>query len=73
MNNVFPIVVSCTTRQEAEDVYGFQDAIGQVDMSQDARAMLASLVQLEEGAAVLRNVTRFYGVLIGMPAGIYLS
>jgi hypothetical protein len=59
--------------QEAEDVHNLQVAIRRLDLSQDVRSQLLALIESEEGAAVLRNVTRFYGVLLGMPAGIYLN
>jgi hypothetical protein len=69
----FPLVVICTTGREAEEVYQCQPAIERLNIALDIHQILASFLQSNEVAAVLRNTTRFYGVLAGMAPGIYLS
>jgi hypothetical protein len=67
------VVVICTTYEEAEDVFQCQPVFNELDLTQDKQTSLATIVQSDQAAAVLRNWTKFYPVLSGLPTGIYLT
>ena len=71
LSRALPIVVICTSVENAKDS---QEVIKHHNLAEDPLQVLAMMIiQSEEAAAVLRNVSKFYPVITGMPTGIYLS
>ena len=74
LSRALPIVVICTSIDNAKDIYKCQEVIKHLNLAEDPLQVLAMMIiQSEEAAAVLRNVSKFYPVITGMPTGIYLS
>jgi hypothetical protein len=70
---VLPLTVICNTQQEADDVSRVQDVLTAHEHLTDDDDLLNALLDSGEVHSVLRNHTKFYGVIVGnIPTGIYL-
>jgi hypothetical protein len=69
----FPLIIICTTVEEAEDAFRCQYLIDELDLTREKKFTLAAIAESDEGMSILKNTYKFYGVLAGVPPGIYFD
>jgi hypothetical protein len=72
--HALPLTVVCKTREQANAVNSIQDVVWAHEHLTNSDDFINALLQTDEVNGVLRNHSKFYGVLYGnIPTGIYLD